>query len=261
MASIYEKELAVAKDIAKQAGVIMKDYFFRDDLGIEKKEDNTVVTVADKKINHLVIEELAKHFDDGVIGEEESNAGYGMGRLWFCDPIDGTAGFIWGTPTAMFSLALIVDGIPALGVAYDPFLDLMYFGVKGEGSYCNGKRLQVSKIGFSGGYVVLTSSVAQLVRAPDLAKKILEQKARLATFSGSVYKVCLIARGKFVAFVENGLHHHDTAAVEVILEEAGGKITYADGGARDYSKPFIPGTITVASNGVVHDQLLRMISS
>src|SRR3990170_3369867 len=74
------------------------------------KKENSQVTIADKLINSLVIERLVTEFpNDGVIGEEESNTEYGAGRKWFCDPIDGTNAYIWGVPTAMFSLALVVD--------------------------------------------------------------------------------------------------------------------------------------------------------
>ncbi|MBU6501056.1 MAG: hypothetical protein KGJ89_02930 [Patescibacteria group bacterium] len=116
--SSYTKELFAAKDIAKEAGVIMRKYF-DEDQHIEIKKDNTQVTIADKLINSLVIQRLAKAFpSDGVIGEEESTAEYGGGRKWFCDPIDGTAAYIWGVPTAMFSLGLVLDGRPVIPSAH-----------------------------------------------------------------------------------------------------------------------------------------------
>src|SRR5437868_351607 len=103
----YSKELNAANEIAFKAGKIMLEYFDGDQQ-VDTKSDNSPVTIADKLINSMVIEELAKHFpEDGVIGEEESTTDYGPGRKWFCDPIDGTIGYIWGTPTSMFSLALV----------------------------------------------------------------------------------------------------------------------------------------------------------
>ena len=158
----YQKEIAVAKTIARQAGEIMKKYFFIDQQ-MERKTDGSPVTVADKEINHLVIVELSKNFDDGIIGEEESNTEYGMGRKWFCDPIDGTRAYVWGTPTAMFSLGLVVDGEPVLGVTYDPFLDLMYEGVKGQGSFMNGVPLKVSQKSFEKEYLGITNSIEKII--------------------------------------------------------------------------------------------------
>lgn len=252
MSTIYEKELLVAKAIAKQAGIVMRKYFDGDQQ-MERKEDGSPVTIADKEINRFVIEELAKHFDDGVIGEEESTAEYGMGRRWFCDPIDGTKAFVWGTPTAMFSLGLVVDGTPVLGVTYDPFLDMLYEATAGEGSYCNGERLHVSKKELAGEYIAVSSSIEKILASPEHVKRLLDYGVLLATFSGAVYKSCLVARGRFVGYMESGVGTHDMAAVQVIIEEAGGRVTGFDGKKLDYTKPF---KSAVVSNGIVHQRLV-----
>ena len=251
----YQKEIAVAKTIARQAGEIMKKYFFIDQQ-MERKTDGSPVTVADKEINHLVIVELSKNFDDGIIGEEESNTEYGMGRKWFCDPIDGTRAYVWGTPTAMFSLGLVVDGEPVLGVTYDPFLDLMYEGVKGQGSFMNGVPLKVSQKSFEKEYLGITKSIEKIIENPKFAKNISSQGAILSTFSGVVYKAALVARGKFIGCVEPLLNAHDIAASQVILEEAGGKVTDLEGSRLNYSKPFRGAAI---SNGVIHEKLIECL--
>jgi fructose-1,6-bisphosphatase/inositol monophosphatase family enzyme len=249
----YQEELEVAKNIAQQAGAIMLQYFDGEQ-GLELKQDNSFVTVADKKINQLVIEELAKHFDDILIGEEESTGGYGMGRRWLCDPIDGTKAFVWGTPTAMFSLALVVDGMPVLGVAYDPFLNKLYEAVSGEGAYCNGKQLHVSTKKLTEGVVGVISSVKGILKRPGYLVALAEAGVTFATFSGAVYKGCLIACGKITGFPNPRISPHDIAAVHVIIEEAGGKVTSATGDNLDYSKPFKG---AILSNGVVHEELIR----
>ena len=104
--SMYEQELHTAQRIAREAGDIMRRYFDGDQQR-QTKADGTPVTIADTTINSLVIQRLHETFpDDGVIGEEESTAGYGLGRKWLCDPVDGTKAFTWGVPTAMFSLEI-----------------------------------------------------------------------------------------------------------------------------------------------------------
>lgn len=256
MGATYEKELLVAKTIAKQAGLIMRKYF-NGDQQVEHKEDGSPVTIADKQINRLAIEELKKHFDDGVIGEEEVTAEYGMGRRWFCDPIDGTKAFVWGLPTAMFSLGLVIDGTPVLGVAYDPFLDMLYEAVSGGGSYCNGEHLRVSSKELAGGYVAVTSSIEKLIKQPEHAERLIKAGARLVTFSGAVYKSCLVARGRLVGYIEGGVNAHDMAAVQVIVEEAGGKVTGFDGVKLNYAKPF---KAAIVSNGIGHEQLVRCVN-
>jgi fructose-1,6-bisphosphatase/inositol monophosphatase family enzyme len=252
----FNKELEVATAIAKEAGVIMLKYF-EDDQQVELKKDKTHVTIADKLINSLAIERLSKAFpDDGIIGEEESTSDYGMGRKWFCDPIDGTAAYVRSTPTAMFSLALVVDGKPVMGVAYDPFMNRMYTGIRGEKSFCNGKVLSVSNEDLTTGTVAVSGSVKSLPKTKYF-QKMIDGKVRLCCFSGAVYKCCLIAKGKLVGYVENGVNAYDLAAAHVIVEGAGGKITSTDGTELDYSKPFKG---AIASNKIVHEDMVRYCS-
>lgn len=253
----YTKELEVAKSIAREAGPIMLKYF-EEDQQVEIKEDNSQVTIADKLINSLVIQRLLKEFpEDGIIGEEESTAEYGIGRKWFCDPIDGTMAFIWGTPTSMFSLSLVVDGIPVLGVAYDPFLNKLYEAVVGQGSFCNRVPLKVSNKDLKGALVAVMSHVIRIMKAPEYLTHLEKAGVRFATFSGAVYKACLVARGKAEAYIEHGVNAHDMAAVHVIVEEAGGKVTGLKGEKLDYTKPF-KGAVT--SNGIVHDEIIRYLN-
>lgn len=250
----YSKELRVAKKLAKQAGKIMLKYFDADQ-SVEFKADRSVVTIADKLINDMVIDVLVKKFpEDGIIGEEKSTAEYGLGRKWFCDPIDGTAGYTYGVPTSAFSLGLVVDGKPMLGVTYDPYLKRLYYGIRGKGSFCNGKRLQVSGDDLKDGRMGVTGGVKQLLALRCLPL-LIESGAKIACFSGAVSKCSLIARGRLVGYIEN-VCPHDIAASQVIVEEAGGIVTGMNGEVLDYSKPFNGALI---SNGKVHAQLLDII--
>jgi myo-inositol-1(or 4)-monophosphatase len=251
----YKDELEVAMSIAREAGPIILKYFDIDQ-EIEIKDDKSLVTIADKLINTMVIDRLRTAFpEDGIIGEEESTAEYGMGRKWFCDPIDGTAGYVWGIPTAMFSLALVIDSVPVLGVVFDPFLNKMYTGVRGEKSFCNDTMIHVSDKNFETGIVAVSGGIRHLVETNFYNNLRTKTKTRLATFSGAVYKSCLVAKGKFIGYSETGINAHDVAAIHVIVENAGGKITALDGSPLDYSKPFKGAII---SNGVVHNELIEL---
>ena len=255
----FSKELNAAKKIARQAGEIMLRYF-SDELIVERKNDDSPVTKADIEINRLVIEELGKQFNDGIVGEEESTAEYGMGRRWICDPIDGTRAFTWGLPTSMFSLGLAIDGIPVLGVAYDPFLDLLYEATKDSESLCNGKPIHVSSVGITGASIAVSGSPEKLLDDPSqaaLLARLVEKKVRIVGFSGSVYRACLVARGRLAGYVEKNINTHDLAAVEVILKQAGGMITDFEGKQLDYSKAFKGAVI---SNSVVHADLLECVA-
>jgi fructose-1,6-bisphosphatase/inositol monophosphatase family enzyme len=252
----YEKELAIAKSIAHTAGGIMLEYFDADQ-ELDHKDDGSVVTIADKKINSMVIKELSKHFEDGVIGEEESNSEYGHGRKWICDPIDGTKAFVLGVPTAMFSLGLAVDGSPVLGVLYDPFLDRLYWGIKGQGSYCNGKKLKVSDNRLKGHYVSVSSDNKGLVEEAGVIKNLLGKGAKLDTTHGAVYKSCLVAHARAVGYIEPRVNPHDIAAAQVVVEEAGGLVSGYNGEKLDYTRPFKG---TIISNKIVHAELVACIA-
>src|SRR5581483_9636792 len=155
----YRPELQIATDLAREAGDIIRRHF---DSGQERriKHDGSPVTIADTTINALAMETLTKAFpNDGMVGEEGNTDDISQDRLWFCDPIDGTKAYTWGLPTAMFSLGLIVGSEPAVGVAYDPFLDRMYTAIRGQGSFCNGERLRVNDDDLSNGIVATVSSI------------------------------------------------------------------------------------------------------
>lgn len=254
---MYEEELEFAKTLAKKAGNIMLEYFSLDKQ-IKYKDDASPVTVADKKVNRLVIEELTKKFDYGIIGEEESTTEYGKeDTAWICDPIDGTRAFIYGLPTAMFSLGLVHKGKPVIGVAYDPFLDRMFYATRGSGSYCNGQKLQVSNSGLKGHNVGIISDAKELMTMKDPIEKLVKKGANAVYIEGAVYKSCLVAEGKFVGYFSDMPKTHDLAAVTVILEEAGGKITAPDGSPLDFSRYFEGAVI---SNGEVHAELLAILN-
>lgn len=254
---MYEVELSFAKTLAKKAGDIMLEYSSLDKQ-IEFKDDASPVTIADKKVNQLVIEELSKNFDYEIIGEEESTTEYGNhDTVWICDPIDGTKAFIAGIPFAMFSLALVHKKKSVLGVAYDPYLDRLFYGVKGEGSYCNGIKLQVSKNGLNGHYIAVTGDAERLFKSDTVVNKVIKNGAKIVCIEGAVYKSCLVAEGKFVGYFSDIPKTHDLAAVAVIIEEAGGMVTANDGSELDFSKPFEG---AIASNGIVHDKLIEILN-
>ena len=248
----YTRELAVAKRVATIAGGYIRAFFETDHLP-EMKNDGTPVTIVDKKINQVVITELTAHFGDTVVGEEESTGGPGSGRRWFCDPLDGTKAFLWGVPTALFSLALVIDGLPVLGVVYDPFLDRLLYAVKGQGAYCNGALLHVAAAPLEGSHVAISNKLEQHIDKPASVRKLVELGAFPSLVSGSVYRSCLVAKGRFVGYFDAHIKAHDIAAAHIIVEEAGGKVTGFGGRPLDYRRYFQG---VIISNGVVHDQLV-----
>ena len=136
--------LEFAKEIAYEAGKIIKKYF-NEESGVNYKFDQTIVTKADTEINRILIDRVKEKFPThSVDGEEEKfgNSDY----VWVCDPVDGTAMYARHIPVAVFSLALVVDGVPIVGVVYDAFLNNLYYATKGNGAYKNNSKISVNEI-------------------------------------------------------------------------------------------------------------------
>lgn len=260
----YDEELAFAKDLAHEAGKIMRRYFRAEDIGIEWKDDNTPLTVADTKINDLVIKRVKSKFPThGVFGEESS---YQRKRdmIWVVDPIDGTAPFSLGMPVSTFSLALVdrSDGQPVLGVAYDPYLDHLYHARRGEGSFLNDKSISASQdTDFFKGYISLYGKPVQTksinYRAGDLLEELRSRGAKLINIASGVYNSAKIASGEFTLMVEIMGAPWDTAAAAIIVEEAGGKVSDLEGKKRRFDD-FALGCI-IAANRDIHEQFMQLI--
>ncbi|OGL34341.1 hypothetical protein A3F64_00515 [Candidatus Saccharibacteria bacterium RIFCSPHIGHO2_12_FULL_42_8] len=248
----YQKEIEFAKSMAVDAGKIMKKYY-RIDQGVEIKEDSTPVTLADIEINNLLIERVKNEFSDcGVLGEEES-WNESREKLWVCDPIDGTPAFIYHIPTFMFSLALVVDGEPVLGIAFNATTGDTYHAMRGYGSFLNDKAINTSSREWGNEARLAGSSDGAV---DGLSVSVLkEQGIKVINSFGAVFKGCLIAEGSLDGrvFVHNGAH--DIAAVKLIIEEAGGKVTDIDGNEQRYDRKL---NGALMSNGLIHDKLLEV---
>jgi myo-inositol-1(or 4)-monophosphatase len=133
----YQTELNFAKQLARDAGVIMKKYFRSDAAGTHIKNDKTLVTLADTEVNSLVIARVKEKFPShSVLGEEKSFDVQDAKFTWVCDPVDGTQPFAMGLPISSFSLALVDDkGDAVLGVVYDPFEDRLFEAVQNGGAF------------------------------------------------------------------------------------------------------------------------------
>ena len=134
--------LDFSKNIAIYAGNIMKQYY--NNFTFSYKEDNTVVTIVDKKINSYLIEQVKKKYKNHSVNGEEESFNNNSEYIWVCDPLDGTGMYVDHIPVFVFSLALVHNGNPIVGVIYDVTEDKMYYAIKGEGAYCNDIRIQVN---------------------------------------------------------------------------------------------------------------------
>lgn len=247
-----------ATNIAREAGKIIRKNF---SLGMNRiiKKDGSPVTKTDLAINKLVVDQVKKYFPDhGVLGEEQSNYVEGADYVWVCDPVDGTIPFSHGMPTCMFSLGLTFKGKPILGVGYDPFMDRLIFAELGKGAFLNNKKILVSKQRtLKGSYVSICFWRSAKFPMPDLVNDLTFKEGSDNFPIGSiVYNAMLLAAGEIDGIIFPHNTAHDVAAIKVIVEEAGGKVTDLDGDEQRYDRP-IKGC--VISNGVLHQKLLAVL--
>ncbi len=251
------KQFAI--NLAKEAGGIMRANFM---LGMKRewKEDNSPVTETDLAINQLVIDSVRNAFPNhSVLAEEGSSIIEGSTYTWVCDPVDGTMPFSHGIPTFVFSLALVENGVPIVGVVYDPLLDRLYSAVKGQGAQLNERPIKVSQaMDFQKEIVVLEwpSFMPDTQFVCKMWQEIVLRKGKIIRLGSAVYSGALVACGEFLGVLFGAPTAHDAAALKILVEEAGGKVTDIDGNEQRYDRP-INGAII--SNGHVHDQLLELV--
>jgi histidinol-phosphatase len=240
-------DLALALQLADAADTISSAHF-RSGLAIETKPDLTPVTEADRAVEAKLRRVLASERpDDAVLGEEEGAVGEGS-RRWILDPIDGTRNYARGIPVWATLIALEEEGVVRLGVVSAPALGRRWWAERGAGAFAGGEPIHVSAIAEIEEAVL---SLAVENGVPPLA-----QRAWHARGLGDFWAHMLVAEGAVDGAVDAvGVREWDLAAVQVIVEEAGGRFSDFGGAAR------IDGGSAVTSNGLLHDALLAGLSS
>lgn len=162
-------------------------------------------------------------------------------------------------PVAVFSLALVIDGVPNIGVVYDPFTDSLYTAIKGKGAYKNGEKIFVNNYTLDNIKTVCHCDMWSKAKY-NICKVFekLRNKTRLNDIGSITKASCLVATGDYSLAIFTGTEHKhcDIAAVKVIVEEAGGKVTDLFGNDQRYDQS-IKGALI--SNGIVHNEVIDVI--
>jgi myo-inositol-1(or 4)-monophosphatase len=256
MTSIAKADvISPATQIAREAGALLMEHFRRR-VTIEYKGDADLVTVADRESEALIRQRIREQWPShDILGEEGGLQDSGSDYRWYVDPLDGTTNFAHGFPVFCVSMALEYKGKRVAGVIYDPTRDELFAAERGSGAYLNHQRIRVSKTANLAESLVATGFPShKRHKNPNIFfyHQITLRTHGVRRAGSAALDLCYVACGRFDGFWEFNLNPWDTAAGVVIVEEAGGKISNFRGG------PFeLTSRETLASNGLVHEALLR----
>jgi myo-inositol-1(or 4)-monophosphatase len=255
-ASISER-LRFARTLAREAGALALRYFRRDlDFIAVAKGPQDWVSAADRDVESLIRDRLASAFPgDAMLGEE---AGGTLGEsLWVVDPIDGTLNFVHGVRYWCISLAFVQSGERLIGVIYDPCLDELFWGARGQGAWCNDQPIRSSSCTRLDEALLCIGYVPRHSLSRHLAIKRLlhEAGAAVKDMGAGALMLAHVAAGRFDAFAEPHMHPWDALAGLLLIEEAGGRV-------HDYpaSTHLTEGGRVTASAAGIYDALEALIA-
>lgn len=261
-----ERDILAVADIVRKAGKAILEIYHTDTAKweIQQKNDHSPLTLADRISHRIISDGLGNLFPEIPIQSEEGkNIPYEkrkhLDRYWCVDPLDGTKEFISRNGEFTVNIALIVANEPVFGVIYVPVTDVLYYGMKGQGSFkiASGKTKRIQ-----------ASASNDPVAVGSKSHKAVEEEAFLSSLNirnvvsiGSSLKFCLIAEGNAQVYYRHGpTMEWDTAAGHAIAVASGAQMTNADGSAFVYNKPsLVNGSFVCYSVSLRHK--ISMLSS
>ena len=222
-----------------------------------KETAKDLVTDTDRAVEQLIVSELEKRFPGyGIYGEEFGHSNTNSEYCWLIDPIDGTASFIHGLPNWAISIGLHKNGVPVLGVVYSPVMNKLYYAETGKGSWCNGEKLSVSPYQKLSDVIVSTGIAC--IRSEWTEENNLKFLSRIAPkvvdfrkYGSAALDCCSVASGQLGAYWELKLEPYDYGAGELIVTEAGGRVSDL------YGKNNYPEHGIIFTNSSIHDEILQ----
>ena len=252
--------LELATRLAREAGAIQRERY-ETAFAIRTKSDATdLVTDVDHACEALIVGSIqSERPGDAILAEEGGGSDSPDATWrWLIDPLDGTTNYAHGYPRFCVSIGVEFENERSVGVVYDPLLDELYSAVRGGGATRNGKPICVSKESDLGAALVATGFAYDVRRS---AKDNLDQFAKFVKTVRAIRRdgsaaldLCYVASGRLDGFWEPKLHPWDVAAGNLIVSEAGGRVTDLAGGPALRS-----GHETVASNGHLHEAILQLL--
>ncbi|MEO6829933.1 MAG: inositol monophosphatase family protein [Acidobacteriaceae bacterium] len=253
--------------MARAAGALLRGHY-EHGVVTEYKGEVDLVTVADRESEKLLVEQLhAEWPEHGILGEEGTRAGMDAEYRWYIDPLDGTTNFAHGFPAFCVSMGLEhrprgtradADGEMVAAVIYDPLLNEMFVAEKGSGAYLNGRRIQVSSTATMAESLIATGFPSRKRHGNPNVHFYHEVTLRshgVRRAGSAALDLAYTACGRLDGYWEFRLNPWDTAAGVLLVTEAGGAVTYIDGG------PFhLASAEVLATNGKIHPELIHLFA-
>lgn len=251
--------LQFAEGIARQAGAVLMEGF-GNVRHIQQKGAIDLVTEFDRRSEEVVISAIQQRFPDHAILAEESGHHELISEYqWVIDPLDGTTNFAHAIPVFSVSIGLLRNNSPVAGVVYDPFRNEMFSAELGQGASLNNNPIHVSSRTDLGQAVISTGFPYDVRTNPrnNLAQFVQFQlRTQAVRHLGSAALDCSwTAMGRLDGYWEFGVKPWDVGAGALIVREAGGRVTSVDG-----DEDFLSGDTILVSNGLLHEQMLGVLS-
>ena len=241
-------DLAFAFTLADAADAVTLARFRASDLRVDTKPDLSPVSEADHAAEEAIRAVVsASGRGEGVLGEEFGDDG--GDAKWIVDPIDGTTNYVRGVPVWATLLALERDGTVCASLVSAPALGHRWWAVRGEGAFADGSRCRVSAVSQVEDATISFTSARQM---PAGWSELVERAWANRGF-GDFWQHCLVAEGVVDVGCDRVLQLWDYAAVQLIVEEAGGRCTTFQGDAPR------PGSSFVATNGALHEDVVSLL--
>ena len=252
------RELKLAKKAAREAGEILRGYWKREGLKVSSKSPGNPVTQADLEADSAIKKTLRDPFPSyGWLSEEtvDNDDRLKCRRVWIVDPLDGTKEFINGIPEFSVAIALIEDGVPILGVTYNPIKREMYWAARGTGCHLNTRRVRVTRTRKLQGATVLASR-SETARGEW---QVFHGLLKVSPTGSVAYKLAMVAAGKGDAtFTRSPKSEWDIASGAALIMEAGGIITDIKGREIRFNQRSVKLEGLIADNRILHRALVKV---
>jgi len=252
----------LAMQLADASGPVILDYF-RTDFAVERKDDSSPVTRADRETEEVLRQMLAAEVPEhGILGEEHGGERLDAEYVWVLDPIDGTRAFINGIPLFGTLIALTRNGAPVLGVIDHPALGERWLGVAGAPTRHWGRGNDGAPVRARAcdglDQALLCATSPEMFSSDQLARfSRVQAAARDTRFGTDCYAYAMVASGQTDLVVEAGMKPYDYLAPAVVVAGAGGVITDWQGAPLTLDSP---GSVAAAGDARVHAAALALLA-